>query len=60
MNVVSRHLQRVNFNVMPIPNLSKQLLYPFANIATENPLSVFWRPHQMIFGVVDRMAGSSR
>ncbi len=35
---------------MPIPNLSKQFLYPFANIATENPLSVFWCPHQMILG----------
>ncbi|MCS4098040.1 hypothetical protein GGQ17_001277 [Salinibacter ruber] len=35
---------------MPIPDFSKQFLYPIANIATEDPLSVFRCPHQMILG----------
>jgi hypothetical protein len=60
MNVILRYLQGVDLNVMSVTDFSKQFLYPVSNIATEYPLSVFRRPHQMILGVVDRMAGSSR
>ena len=35
---------------MPLPNFPKQFLYPFANVATENPLPVLGCPHQMILG----------
>ena len=50
MNMVLCYFQRVDLNIMPIPDFSKQFLYPIANIATEDPLSVFRCPHQMILG----------
>ena len=50
MNVVLCYFQRIDLNVMPVPYFSEQLLYPFSNIATENPLPVFRSPHQMILG----------
>ncbi len=50
MNMVLRYLQRVDLNVMLFSDFPKQLLYPILNIATENPLSVFRCPHQVILG----------
>ena len=44
MNVVLCYFQRIDLNVMPVPYFSEQLLYPFSNIATENPLPVFRSP----------------
>jgi hypothetical protein len=39
------YLKRTDLNVIPISDFPKQLLYSLANIAAENPLSIFRCPH---------------
>ncbi len=60
MNVVLRYFHRVDFNVMPVSDLQKQFPYPVLNISKEDPFWILRCLHQMILGVVNGMAGSSR
>jgi hypothetical protein len=56
--MISRYFQCVDLNVMPFPDFPKQFLYPLANAATEDPLSVFRSPCQVTIGESKRYGWS--
>ena len=60
MHMVRRYLHLINFYFVTLTNFPEKLLYTFSKISPKNPLSIFRSPHQVVFGVIYRMTGSSR
>jgi len=56
MNMVLCYLQGVYLKIVILGYLFKYLFCSISDVASQNPLSIFRSPNQMIFGVIDRMA----
>src|SRR6266436_8831832 len=57
MDVVFRHLHLLDLKLKLCRDLAQHLCRTLADIFTHDPSAILRCPHQMIFGVVDSMAG---
>ncbi len=57
MNMALSYLKGIYLKIVGGCNLLKDLFRSFSDITTQDPFSIVRSPHQMIFGVIDRMAG---
>ena len=58
MDIVFCDLKGVYFKIVICGNLLKDLFRSVSNVSTQDPLSVFRGPHQMVLRIIDRMAVS--
>jgi hypothetical protein len=58
MDMVFCNLKGVYLEIVSGGYLFKDLFRSLSEISTQDPLSIFRGPHQMIFRIIDRMAGS--
>ena len=58
MDMVFCDLKGVYFTIVIGGNLLKDLFRSVSNVSTQDPLSVFRGPYQMVLRIIDRMAGS--
>ena len=58
MNMILCYLQCVYLKIVILGYLFNHLFCSISDVASQNPLSIIRSPHQMIFSVIDRMAGS--
>jgi len=57
MDVVFDHLQRIYFKIMVYGNFLKDIFHLLLKVLRKYPLAVLRCPDQMVFGIVDSMAG---
>jgi hypothetical protein len=58
MDMVLCGLKGIDLKLVVYGNLLKDLFRSFSQSSTQDPLSIFRSPYQMVFRVIDRMAGS--
>ena len=58
MNMVLSYLKSIYLKIMILGYFLKYLFCSISDVTSQNPFSIFRGPHQMIFGVIDRMAVS--
>jgi hypothetical protein len=58
MDMVFCDLKGIYLKIMILGYLFKYLFYSISDVCSQDPLSVFRDPHQMVFGIIDCMAGS--
>jgi len=58
MDIVLCDLKGIYLKIVILGYLFNYLFYPISDVASQNPLSIFLRLQQMIFGIIDCMAGS--
>ena len=58
MNMVLSYLKGIYLKIVILGYLFKYFLYSIPDVASQNPLSIFRSPHQMVFRIIDRMARS--
>jgi len=58
MDMVLSYLKGIYLKIVILGYLFKYLFCSISDVTSQDPLSIFRGPHQMIFGVIDRMAGS--
>ena len=57
MHVFPRNMTRDNFNIIGFTYLTDQIPQPLCNITSQNRLAVLRDPHNVIFDIIDGMAG---
>ena len=58
MNMVLCYLHGVYLKIVALRDFFEYIFHPFSNVISQNPFSIFRGPYQMVFRIIDRMAGS--
>ncbi len=58
MDMVFCDLKGIYLKAVMYGNLLKDFFCSFSQISTQDPFSIFRRPYQVVFRIIDRMAGS--